>query len=104
MFRAKLVMHVLRACFFRTSLLHSYPTRCSAAPSLAAVPPPHHLLAVPLPCLTFPLQALCTRWDSDPLCYGSYSSIVVGSTPEDYDAMAASVDRKLFFAGEATSR
>ena len=76
---------------------------CSAAPSLAAVPPPH-LLAVPLPCLTFPLQALCTRWDSDPLCYGSYSSIVVGSTPEDYDAMAASVDRKLFFAGEATSR
>ena len=47
---------------------------------------------------------MCTRWKSDPFCYGSYSSLVVGSTPEDYDAMASSVDRKLFFAGEATSR
>jgi len=38
------------------------------------------------------------------LSFGSYSSVAVGSTPGDYDTLAKSLDDKLFFAGEATSR
>ena len=38
---------------------------------------------------------VATRWASDPLSYGSYSSVAVGSAgPEDYDAMAADVGRR----------
>lgn len=45
-----------------------------------------------------------TRWASDPMAYGSYSSVVVGSAgPADYEAMARPVGDRLFFAGEATS-
>jgi len=50
-------------------------------------------------------QAVCTRWGSDPMAYGSYSSLCVGSAGgEDYDAVADSVGGRLFFAGEATTK
>ncbi|KAK9674438.1 hypothetical protein RND81_12G232500 [Saponaria officinalis] len=51
-----------------------------------------------------PIQTACTRWGSDPLSYGSYSHIRVGSTGVDYDILAENVGNRLFFAGEATSR
>jgi len=52
-----------------------------------------------------PLQALITRWGSDPMAYGAYSSLPIGSHGgEDYDIMAKSVGNRLFFAGEATTR
>ncbi|KQJ95042.1 lysine-specific histone demethylase 1 homolog 2 [Brachypodium distachyon] len=52
-----------------------------------------------------PIQSVCTRWGSDPLCCGSYSHIRVGSSGTDYDILAESVsDDRLFFAGEATNR
>ncbi|KAL0034074.1 hypothetical protein WJX79_007286 [Trebouxia sp. C0005] len=52
-----------------------------------------------------PLQACCTRWGEDPLVYGSYSSVGVGSQgTEDYDIMAESIGERLFFAGEGTTR
>jgi len=51
-----------------------------------------------------PEAALMTRWSSDPLAGGSYSFLATGSTPADYDALAAPVADRLFFAGEATSR
>ena len=51
-----------------------------------------------------PLAFLITRWGSDSFAHGSYSSIAPGGTPEDYDAMAETVEDRLFFAGEATSR
>ena len=51
-----------------------------------------------------PEAALMTRWSSDPLAGGSYSFLATGATPADYDALAASVADRLFFAGEATSR
>ncbi|XP_020103713.1 lysine-specific histone demethylase 1 homolog 2 [Ananas comosus] len=51
-----------------------------------------------------PIQTVCTRWGDDPLCYGSYSHVRVGSSGGDYDILAESVDGRLFFAGEATSR
>ncbi|XP_062191399.1 lysine-specific histone demethylase 1 homolog 2-like [Phragmites australis] len=51
-----------------------------------------------------PIQSVCTRWGSDPFCWGSYSHIRVGSSGADYDILAESVNGRLFFAGEATNR
>ncbi|CAO2186915.1 unnamed protein product [Urochloa humidicola] len=51
-----------------------------------------------------PIQSVCTRWGSDPFCWGSYSHIRVGSSGADYDILAESVNDRLFFAGEATNR
>lgn len=44
-----------------------------------------------------------TSWASDPFSYGSYSYPAVGVRSEDYDALAAPIDR-IYFAGEATCR
>lgn len=49
-----------------------------------------------------PIDWLVSRWASDPFAGGSYSYTRVGSTPEDYAALAETVDEVLFFAGEAT--
>ncbi|MCC6540056.1 MAG: FAD-dependent oxidoreductase [Bryobacterales bacterium] len=43
-----------------------------------------------------------TNWSTDPLARGSYSFHAVGSTPDHRRALAATVERCLFFAGEAT--
>ncbi|XP_074302158.1 lysine-specific histone demethylase 1 homolog 2-like [Silene latifolia] len=51
-----------------------------------------------------PIQTACTRWGNDPLSYGSYSHVRVGSTGFDYDILAENVGNRLFFAGEATTR
>ncbi|KFK38718.1 hypothetical protein AALP_AA3G150900 [Arabis alpina] len=51
-----------------------------------------------------PIQTICTRWGSDPLSYGSYSHVRVGSSGVDYDILAESLNNRLFFAGEATTR
>ncbi|KAL2944066.1 Lysine-specific histone demethylase 1-like protein 2 [Bienertia sinuspersici] len=51
-----------------------------------------------------PIQTVCTRWGNDPLSYGSYSHVRVGSTGTDYDILSESIENRLFFAGEATSR
>jgi monoamine oxidase len=45
-----------------------------------------------------------TRWKSDPFTFGSYSHLPPGAGAKDYDLLQASVDGRLFFAGEATSR
>ena len=50
-----------------------------------------------------PDGVLITRWGKDPFALGSYSSIYLGATPEDREALAESVENVLFFAGEATS-
>jgi monoamine oxidase len=54
--------------------------------------------------LPAPDAALITRWAADPFARGSYSYMAVGSTPDNYDALAAPVAGRLFFAGEATNR
>ncbi|XP_009117559.1 lysine-specific histone demethylase 1 homolog 2 [Brassica rapa] len=51
-----------------------------------------------------PIQTICTKWGSDPFSYGSYSHVRVGSSGVDYDILAESVNNRLFFAGEATTR
>ncbi|CAK7327559.1 unnamed protein product [Dovyalis caffra] len=50
-----------------------------------------------------PIQTICTRWGSDPFCYGSYSHVRVQSSGSDYDILAENVGAA-FFAGEATTR
>lgn len=47
---------------------------------------------------------LITRWASDPFALGSYTYLRPGGFGEDRDALAAPLENKLFFAGEATSR
>ena len=51
-----------------------------------------------------PVTWRCTRWEGDPLSFGSYSHVAVGASGADYDAMAQPVANRLFFAGEATTR
>jgi len=51
-----------------------------------------------------PTDAKITRWGSDPFSLGSYSFLKTGSTPQDYDHLAAPVGGRLFFAGEHTNR
>jgi monoamine oxidase len=49
-----------------------------------------------------PIQTAITRWSQDPFSGGSYSFPCVGSPRSDIRALAASVNRSLYFAGEAT--
>ncbi|KAM3463093.1 hypothetical protein MY5147_000861 [Beauveria neobassiana] len=53
------------------------------------------------PDVPHPLEAVVTRWGSDPFTRGSYSSAAPDMQPEDYDSMARPVGN-LFFAGEHT--
>lgn len=51
-----------------------------------------------------PVDYQVTRWAADPFAAGSYSFNALGATPQMRDDLAASINGKLFFAGEATSR
>uniref|UniRef100_A0A9J8CMT6 [histone-H3]-N(6),N(6)-dimethyl-L-lysine(4) FAD-dependent demethylase n=1 Tax=Cyprinus carpio carpio TaxID=630221 RepID=A0A9J8CMT6_CYPCA len=51
-----------------------------------------------------PLRFLVTRWSTDPWAQMSYSFVKTGGSGEAYDIIAEDVQRKLFFAGEATNR
>lgn len=50
-----------------------------------------------------PRRINVSRWTLDPLAGGSYSFGNVGTSPEDFGAMGATVAGKLVFAGEHTS-
>uniref|UniRef100_A0A8C2JLC4 [histone-H3]-N(6),N(6)-dimethyl-L-lysine(4) FAD-dependent demethylase n=1 Tax=Cyprinus carpio TaxID=7962 RepID=A0A8C2JLC4_CYPCA len=51
-----------------------------------------------------PLRFLVTRWSTDPWAQMSYSFVKTGGSGEAYDIIAEDMQRKLFFAGEATNR
>ncbi|XP_077975414.1 lysine-specific histone demethylase 2-like [Styela clava] len=51
-----------------------------------------------------PIRYFVTRWKTDPYAQMAYSYIKTGSSGEDYDRLAKSIDGKLYFAGEATNR
>lgn len=51
-----------------------------------------------------PLDSQITRWGSDPFSLGAYSFNARGSTPAMRDDLAAPLDGRVFFAGEATMR
>ena len=50
-----------------------------------------------------PVKTAITRWSQDPFSYGSYSFPCTGSPRSDISALAAPVNKTLFFAGEATN-
>lgn len=54
--------------------------------------------------IPMPLDAVITRWNSDPYARGSYSFNAVGSTPAQRDDLAHHLAAKVFFAGEATEK
>ncbi|MFE3798753.1 FAD-dependent oxidoreductase [Nocardia tengchongensis] len=56
------------------------------------------------PGIPAPIDHQITRWSSDPYAHGSYSFNTVGSTPDMRDHLAADIDDRVHFAGEATSR
>ncbi len=51
-----------------------------------------------------PTRVVRSDWGSSPFTRGSYSYQAPGSSPRDLRAFSRGVDRKLFFAGEHTSR
>lgn len=51
-----------------------------------------------------PTSATVVRWSADPFAGGSYSYVPVGASESDRDTLAAPVDERLFFCGEATIR
>lgn len=51
-----------------------------------------------------PLGHQITRWAGDPFALGSYSFNALGADPKMRDDLAASVDGRVHFAGEATHR
>lgn len=51
-----------------------------------------------------PEQILITRWHADPWSHGSYSYLPAGESESEYAEMAKPVSKKLYFAGEASSR
>lgn len=51
-----------------------------------------------------PANLLRTRWQTNPNSYGAYSFTAVGTEMKHFDDLAATIDSKLFFAGEHTER
>jgi len=51
-----------------------------------------------------PIDYQITRWASDPYALGSYSFNALGATSKMRDVLAGSVNKQIFFAGEATHR
>ncbi|UZQ52855.1 FAD-dependent oxidoreductase [Trichothermofontia sichuanensis B231] len=49
-----------------------------------------------------PVDYQITRWATDPFALGAYSYYAVGSTPRMRQALAVPLEKRLFFAGEAT--
>ncbi|MEX1048154.1 MAG: NAD(P)/FAD-dependent oxidoreductase [Akkermansiaceae bacterium] len=56
------------------------------------------------PSIPDPSSYQITRWAADPFARGSYSFNAVNSTPAMRDALAAPINGRLFFAGEATEK
>ena len=51
-----------------------------------------------------PTARQITRWASDPFALGAYSFNAVGADPKVREDLAASIDGRVYFAGEATNR
>jgi len=51
-----------------------------------------------------PMRAVRTRWGQNPHVFGAYSYNRLGQKPFDRATLAAPIDDRIFFAGEATSK
>lgn len=63
-----------------------------------------HLRRIYGPAIPSPTHLLRTKWGQNPHAYGAYSFATNGTTSNDFSTLAQSVNDKLFFAGEHTSR
>lgn len=51
-----------------------------------------------------PAKHLVARWSADPFALGSYSNLPIHARAHLFDTLAAPIENRLFFAGEATIR
>ena len=56
------------------------------------------------PAVPDPSASVVTRWGDDPFCFGSYSHVPPGASPRDHELLFEPLQRRLYFAGEATNR
>jgi monoamine oxidase len=63
-----------------------------------------HLKAIYGNSIPNPTNMLRTKWGQNTNSYGAYSYATNGTTTADFDTLAQSINNKLFFAGEHTSR
>ena len=49
-----------------------------------------------------PIDYRITRWAADQYSYGAYSALAMGATPDMRCDLAEPIDKRIFFAGEAT--
>lgn len=63
------------------------------------------LLNTSFPQLTFPklLKCVCSKWSTNEFIKGSYSYIPYGSSIKDIETLSQSLNKCVYFAGEATS-
>jgi polyamine oxidase len=54
--------------------------------------------------LPTPEAVVVTHWAADPFARGSYSSLAVGASGDDRDALTVPIGKRVFLAGEATNR
>jgi len=54
--------------------------------------------------IPFPDNFMRTKWGLNPFTFGSYSFVGINGNSSDYDELSKSVENKVFFAGEHTSR
>lgn len=63
-----------------------------------------HLKSIYGDSIPTPTNMLRTKWGQNRNSYGAYSYATNGTTTADFDTLAKTVNNKLFFAGEHTSR
>ncbi|MEL4319777.1 FAD-dependent oxidoreductase [Leifsonia sp. YIM 134122] len=76
---------------------------CTPQPRPTSSPSPTATTQPPASAVPQPLSMLRSRWSVDPFALGAASFAAVGSTSASRDDLAAAVDDRVFFAGEATS-
>ncbi len=63
-----------------------------------------HLKSIYGDAIPNPTNMLRTKWGQNINSFGAYSYATVGTTTEDFDTLAESVNDRMFFAGEHTNR
>ncbi|WP_162243192.1 MULTISPECIES: flavin monoamine oxidase family protein [unclassified Leifsonia] len=87
-----------------TSVLAACTPRPRPSTSPSPTPSPTSTTQPPASAVPQPVSMLRSRWSVDPFALGAASFAAVGSTSANRDDLAAAIDDRIFFAGEATSR
>ncbi|MET1016302.1 NAD(P)/FAD-dependent oxidoreductase [Orlajensenia leifsoniae] len=87
-----------------TSVLAACTPQPRPTRSPSPTPSPTATTQPPASAVPQPASMLRSRWSVDPFALGAASFAAVGATSASRDDLAAAVDDRVFFAGEATSR